>query len=257
VKKILRSLPPKWRPKVTAYQEAKDLDKVNLEDLISSLRSHELELMSDEPVKKPKPLALSSTRSSSKALKAKVVEFDEEASEEMMEGDSEDEMTLMTEKLQQLNRKFKKFSNRSSGSRSSGFKDKKENLNKCFNCKKSGHLIADCPEKSSKDRVKGKSISKERFKNKVKKSLMATWEDINDESEDDTEEEANLALMATASENNSDSESDEDSDVELEVLSNLTHSELVNSLKTALKHYALKSRHYKVLKRVYNDLNES
>jgi hypothetical protein len=40
-------------------------------------------------------------------------------------------------------------------------------------------------------------------------------------------------------------------------LSNLTHSELVNPLKTALKHYALKSRHYKVLKRVYNDLNEN
>ncbi|KAK2373437.1 gag-protease polyprotein [Trifolium repens] len=259
LKKILRSLPPKWRPKVTAFQEAKDLDNVTLEDLISSLRSHELELMSDEPVRKSKSLALSSTKSSSKALKAKVIESNAEASEEMLEEDSEeDEMALMTRRFQQLNMKFKKFSNRSSGSRSSGFKDKKEDLNKCFNCKKPGHFIADCPEKSSRDKVKGKSISKERFKNKVKKGLMATWEDINDESDDDTEEEANLALMATASEDNdSDTESDEESDEELEVFSNLTQSELVNSLKTALKHYALKSKHYKILKRVYNDLNES
>ncbi|KAK2373923.1 hypothetical protein QL285_074924 [Trifolium repens] len=54
VKKILRSLPPKWRPKVTAFQEAKDLDEVTLEDLISSLKSHEMTLMADESTKKMK-----------------------------------------------------------------------------------------------------------------------------------------------------------------------------------------------------------
>jgi hypothetical protein len=51
VKKILRSLPAKWRPKVTAIQEAKDLDTLSLEGLISSLMSHEIELASDEPQK--------------------------------------------------------------------------------------------------------------------------------------------------------------------------------------------------------------
>jgi hypothetical protein len=29
VRKVLRSLPPKWRPKVTAFQESKDLDTVS------------------------------------------------------------------------------------------------------------------------------------------------------------------------------------------------------------------------------------
>jgi hypothetical protein len=58
VKKILRSLPPKWRPKVTAFQEAKDLDLVTLEDLISSLKSHEMELMADDSTKKMKGIAL-------------------------------------------------------------------------------------------------------------------------------------------------------------------------------------------------------
>ncbi|PNX57238.1 aspartyl-tRNA synthetase [Trifolium pratense] len=40
------------RPKVTAIQESKDLNDVTLENLISSLRSHEMELQQDEPVKK-------------------------------------------------------------------------------------------------------------------------------------------------------------------------------------------------------------
>ncbi|WJX51802.1 25S rRNA (cytosine(2870)-C(5))-methyltransferase [Trifolium repens] len=81
VRKILRSLPSRWRPKVTAIQEAKDLDTLGLEELISSLMSHEIELSSDEPQKKLKSVALPSTSVSSKALKAKVVEsFAEESS---------------------------------------------------------------------------------------------------------------------------------------------------------------------------------
>jgi hypothetical protein len=80
VKKILRSLPARWRPKVTAFQESKNLDDVTLEDLISSLRSHELELMADEPVRKSKVLALNSVQNNSKALKAKATESEEEGS---------------------------------------------------------------------------------------------------------------------------------------------------------------------------------
>jgi hypothetical protein len=82
VKKILRSLPAKWRPKITIFQEAKNLDEVTLESLISSLRSREMELMADEPVKKPWSLALNSKRSS-KALKAKIADCGEEDSEEV------------------------------------------------------------------------------------------------------------------------------------------------------------------------------
>jgi hypothetical protein len=49
VKKIIRSLPVKWRPMVTALKLAKDLNNTSLEELISSLRSHEIELQEDEP----------------------------------------------------------------------------------------------------------------------------------------------------------------------------------------------------------------
>jgi hypothetical protein len=57
---------------VTAFQEAKDLDLVTLENLISSLKSHEIELMADDSTKKMKGIDLSS-KSSSKDLKAKVI----------------------------------------------------------------------------------------------------------------------------------------------------------------------------------------
>jgi len=70
VNKILRSLPAKWRPKVTAIEEAKDLNTLSVEDLISSLKSHEIGLNEKEPIKKPKFIALNLRGKSSKALKA-------------------------------------------------------------------------------------------------------------------------------------------------------------------------------------------
>ncbi|MCI65621.1 aspartyl-tRNA synthetase, partial [Trifolium medium] len=62
-----------WRSKVTAIEEAKDLKKMSLETLISNLRSHEMVLNADASQKKLKSVALQSTKTSSKALKAKLV----------------------------------------------------------------------------------------------------------------------------------------------------------------------------------------
>ena len=44
VMKILRSLPSKWHTKVIAIQEAKDLTKLPLEELIGSLMTYEINL---------------------------------------------------------------------------------------------------------------------------------------------------------------------------------------------------------------------
>jgi len=77
VNKILRSLPAKWRPKVTTIEEAKDLNTLSVEDLISSLKCHEIE---HEPIKKPKSIALKSRGKSTKALKA--LESEEESTSE-------------------------------------------------------------------------------------------------------------------------------------------------------------------------------
>jgi len=44
VSKILRSLPASWRPKVTAIEEAKDLNTLSVKDLFSFLKVHEISL---------------------------------------------------------------------------------------------------------------------------------------------------------------------------------------------------------------------
>jgi len=50
VRKILRSLPARWRPKATSIEEAKDLNTLSVEDLVSSLKVHEISLNEHEPV---------------------------------------------------------------------------------------------------------------------------------------------------------------------------------------------------------------
>src|SRR3954467_10585382 len=62
VKKIIRSLQRRWGPMVTAFKVAKNLDDVSLEELISVLRSHEIELDGNEPQKKGKSVAFKSIR---------------------------------------------------------------------------------------------------------------------------------------------------------------------------------------------------
>jgi len=60
VSKILRSLPARWRPKVTAIEEVKDLNTLSVEDLVSSVKVHEIGLNEHEPAKKVKSIALPS-----------------------------------------------------------------------------------------------------------------------------------------------------------------------------------------------------
>src|SRR6266487_4141953 len=91
-------------------------------------------------------------------------------------------------------------------SRNSGSKEEKN----CFKCKKPGHFIADCPEASSKDKSKKFSSKTENFRRKFKKSLMATFENLEMSSEED-DEEANVALMDEA---DSDADSEQDTNSE-------------------------------------------
>ncbi|MCI26980.1 serine/threonine protein kinase SRPK1, partial [Trifolium medium] len=120
------------------------------------------------------------------------------------EDKSDDEMAMIIRRFQQWNRK-NNISNRGSGSKEG------EQL-KCYNCSKTGHFIADCLEFSFKDKEKKSNSWKENFKSKVRKILMATWEDLDKITDGDDEEEANLALIAIASSGeSSDSEAESSS----------------------------------------------
>lgn len=60
VKKIIKSLPKKWSPMVASLKLEKNLNNIILEELVSSLRSHEIEIQEDKPQKQGKFVALKS-----------------------------------------------------------------------------------------------------------------------------------------------------------------------------------------------------
>ena len=88
--KILRSLPSKWHTKVTAIQEAKDLTKLPMEELIGSLMTYEINLakkLQEGEDKKKKSIALKAT------TKEKEEVYEEKQSEE------DEDLALITRKL--------------------------------------------------------------------------------------------------------------------------------------------------------------
>src|SRR4051812_25178881 len=177
-----------WGMTVTAFKIAKNLNEGSLEELISALRSYEIELDANEPQKKGKSIALKyNYKKCTKAFQA------EEQDSEESESKEEDELSMISRRVNRLwkskHRKFKNFRSskklekgESSGSRRS---DKKKVT--CYECNMPGHYKNECPK-----------LQKENPKKKFhkKKGLMATWDDS--ESESDTQgEQANIALMAT------------------------------------------------------------
>ncbi|GJZ60091.1 hypothetical protein Tco_0615907 [Tanacetum coccineum] len=74
VKKFLRALHPKWRAKVTAIEESKDLPSLSLDELIRNLKVHEM------IIKKATKIVKAKGERKSLALKAKKESSDEESS---------------------------------------------------------------------------------------------------------------------------------------------------------------------------------
>ncbi|GKD82682.1 retrovirus-related pol polyprotein from transposon TNT 1-94, partial [Tanacetum coccineum] len=54
VRKFLRALHPKWRAKVTAIEESKDLTSLSLDELIGNLKVHEMIIKKDSEIVKAK-----------------------------------------------------------------------------------------------------------------------------------------------------------------------------------------------------------
>ena len=138
VSKILRSLPVRWRPKVTTIEEAKDLYTLSVEDLVSSLNVHEIGLDQHEPAKKVKSIALPSKGKSSKAFK--FIESEDESPDGDSDEDPTEKMAMLSNKLEYLAKKNRKFLSERGGYKSF----KKEDQKGCLNCKKPGHIIVEC-----------------------------------------------------------------------------------------------------------------
>ncbi|GJR33483.1 hypothetical protein Tco_1209167 [Tanacetum coccineum] len=97
VRKFLRALPSKWRPKVTAIKESKDLSKLSLDELIGNLKVYEVILKKDLKNAKNKI-----EKYKSLALKAKQVLSDDDTSS----SDSNDEEYAMA--VRDFNKFFRK-----------------------------------------------------------------------------------------------------------------------------------------------------
>ena len=93
VMKILRSLPSKWHTKVTAIQEAKDLTKLSLEELIGSLMTYEINLAKKQQEGEDKK---------KKNIDLKATTKEEEEFEEEKQNEEDKDLTFIT-------RKFNKF----------------------------------------------------------------------------------------------------------------------------------------------------
>ncbi|MQM05514.1 hypothetical protein Taro_038316 [Colocasia esculenta] len=195
VRKILRSLPASWTPKVTAIEEADDLRRMSLEKLVGPLMAHEINM---------ERLGESSSRKKhSNALKAAEDTSSDESGDGKSNGSSEDEEAFLSRRLQRILSKKKYQSGRRYFKKGKDFKkseikdiEKSEPL--CYECKKPGHIKAECV-KLKKTEFKKKDHSK-KFRKYKKKAMAAAWSnDIDSDNEssssEEEEEKANLAFM--------------------------------------------------------------
>jgi hypothetical protein len=103
IKKILRSLPERFRIKVTTTEESKDLDSLKIEELEGSLQTYEYSL---SPIRKAKAIALKTSKKKNK------VSFDEDSDNE-----EEDAVAMPAKKFERLmkNPRFNKLFKRLKG----------------------------------------------------------------------------------------------------------------------------------------------
>jgi hypothetical protein len=134
-RKILRSLPERFRIKVTTIEESKDLKEMKIEELVGSLQTYELSL---PPVKKLKTIAL-------KASKKKVASFEDDYEEE------EKVVAMLAKNFRRLMRddRFKKkFSKKMKKAPRKAEPEEEENKDPkgriCFECSGFGHIRVDC-----------------------------------------------------------------------------------------------------------------
>nr|GEV91401.1 zf-CCHC domain-containing protein/UBN2 domain-containing protein [Tanacetum cinerariifolium] len=175
VRKFLRALHPKWRAKVTAIEESKDLTSLSLDELIGNLKVYKVIIKNDSEMVKGKR-----EQNRSLALKAKKESSDEDISN----SDSEDAMAVKEFKkffkrreifTRQLRNERKSFQR--SGSNNDGDSERK-----CFRCEDLNHFIGECP-KSSRS-------------NNQKSFIRGAWSDSGEDKKEKAKDETCLVAQA-------------------------------------------------------------
>ncbi|XP_019254991.1 PREDICTED: uncharacterized protein LOC109233560 [Nicotiana attenuata] len=151
VRKILRSLPTLWQPKVVALEYG-DLDKLSYDELRGDLIAFEQTHIKKHGHEEKKKSVVS---------KSTIAGSDSEAEEG---GDKhEDAISLFSRVVSNTTRRSKKNGRVNSSSRKGNeISEQKNNDRKCYKCGNYGHIQANCPElkrKLSKRNRKRKSSS--------------------------------------------------------------------------------------------------
>ncbi|VFR02676.1 unnamed protein product [Cuscuta campestris] len=160
VRKVLRSLSPKWRSKVEAIEEGRGFQTMACDSLRGNLITYETTQFSKVVEEKNKrSIALPATMSTNNV-------------------DDEDDDSDDTD-IRLFVRRFKKMMNKKGA--------KKNTPPKCYGCGEVGHIKPMCPK-----------LKNEKDKNAPKKQhAYISWENDGSGSEDsEVEEVANLCLMA-------------------------------------------------------------
>ena len=159
VRKILRSLPERFHVKITAIEEAKDIDQLPLTELVGNLQTYEMGLGSMEKGGKSKSLA----------LKGMEEEIEDSKDEDKSEDEDEDgDLTFITDEII----KFLQFRKKDDGKPPRKYKSSRNGKNEkpliqCHECKGFGHMRIECPN----------YLMKEKTKESKDKALVATWSD--------------------------------------------------------------------------------
>ncbi|GJS26009.1 zf-CCHC domain-containing protein [Tanacetum coccineum] len=176
VRKFLRALPTKWRPKVMAIEESKDLSTLSLDKLIGNLKVYEVVLEKDLEVSKNKK-----EKYKSLALKARQVLSEEDASSSYS---NDEEYAMAGKDFKKFFRRRGKFVRQPYDDKKNFRKtkeDKKEKEDRrCFKCGDPNHFINDCPKHSFGDQ---------------KEFVVGCWSDSGDDSKKEE-----ICLMAQSNE---------------------------------------------------------
>lgn len=193
VRKILRLLPKRFRSKVTAIEESKDIDKLVVEELIGTLQTFDMTLRL-------------SAKKKGIALKVNKLTSPKE--------NSDDEVAFITKGCRKFYKKNTKTFRRKFSSKVTKDSSRRKEVPIeeviCYECKGQGHYASNYANKKYK------------LKSKYKKAMAATWNNDTDNSKEElssNEEESSQGVVAfVAFTNDSNNESSSESkDVKMKV----------------------------------------